>query len=93
METNGTCECTHGIFNPEYTNDENYCLNSIDESSKPKIEHTSHSHHITLILLITLILIIAGCIFVCKTSLSRRTHSRPLYEDVMLTNDDDPPII
>lgn len=105
--TNGTCECIHGTFNPDFTNNENYCLNSLDVSSysgNPKIERSSsHTHHIVAGVSISLVLvfIVTGLFYTCNKLhvyqyfshiRVRRTHCRPFYEDVMLGNDD-PPII
>lgn len=104
--TNGTCECIHGIFNPEYTTDENYyCLNSVDVSKKsvqkkPKFESLPQPHHIVAGVSISLVFvsIVIGFIFVCKKlhfyqrfRNIRHTHCRPFYE--LGTNDDDPPLI
>lgn len=101
--TNGTCECIHGIFNPKYTTNENYCLNSVNISSqhqkKSKFESSSQPHFIIIIISLVFVSIVIGCIFVYKKLHMhqrlrniRRTHCRSFYE-INRGNDDDPPLI
>lgn len=80
--TNGTCECIiHGqIFNPKYTTDTDYCVNSIDVNvsssiignvssiqNKPKFETPAHELSFTGVSIsLVFVSIVVGCLFVCK---------------------------